>query len=86
MEVKQTLSITLPVPLYQKLLQEVGKGHISNFIRQTIEERLNQEKKSLGLAYQECYTNNPHLLTESKQWEQAQDKDWVEWNNAKKRK
>ena len=67
MEVKQTLSITLPVPLYQKLLQEVGTGHISNFIRRTIEERLSQEKQALGLAYQECYTNNPHLLKESQQ-------------------
>jgi len=86
MEVKQTLSITLPVPLYQKLLQEIGKGQISKFIRQTIEQRLNQEKESLGLAYQECYTNNPHLLVESKQWEQAQTEDWINWNNAKKRK
>jgi len=86
MEVKQTLSITLPIPLYQKLLQEIGKGQISKFIRQTIEQRLNQEKESLGLAYQECYTNNPHLLVESKQWEQAQTEDWINWNNAKKRK
>ena len=84
-QIKQTLSITLPIPLYQKLLQEVGKGQISKFIRQTIEERLNLEKESLGLAYQECYSNNPHLLEASQQWEKVQNKDWVNWNNAKRK-
>ena len=86
MEIKQTLSITLPVPLYQKLLREIGKGQISKFIRQTLEERLDQEKKSLGLSYQECYANNPHLLQENQQWERAQNQDWVKWNDIKKRK
>jgi len=61
-EPKQTLSITIPISLYQKLQQEVGKGKISQFIKQTIEEKLQQEKKDLGKAYQECYSNNPQLL------------------------
>ena len=61
-EPKQTLSVTIPISLYQRLQQEVGKGRISRFIRETIEEKLQQEKENLGKAYQECYTNNPHLL------------------------
>ena len=61
-ESKQTLSIVIPTSLYQKLQQEVGKGRISRFIKETIEEKLQQEKENLGKAYQECYTNNPHLL------------------------
>lgn len=86
MKIKQTLSIILPISLYQKLLQEVGKGQISKFIRQTIEEKLKLEKESLELSYQECYANNPHLLKESEQWKQAQDQDWINWNkNVKKR-
>ena len=60
-EPKQTLSITVPISLYQKLQQEVGKGKISQFIKKTIEEKLQQEKEDLGKAYQECYSNNPHL-------------------------
>jgi len=87
MEIKQTFSITIPICLYQKLLQEIGRGKISKFIQQIIEEKLNQEKESLGLAYQECYTNNFHLLIENKQWEKIQDQDWINWNkNVKKRK
>jgi len=79
MEVKQTLSITLPASLYQQLCQEVGKGRISKFIRETVEERLAHEKKTLGQAYQECYSKNPHLLKLAQQWEQAQDDDLVNW-------
>ena len=61
-EPKQTLSITIPITLYQRLQQEVGKGKISKFVKETIEEKLEQEKENLGRAYQECYANNPHLL------------------------
>ena len=64
-EPKQTLSITIPISLYQKLQREVRKGKISQFIKQTIEERLEQEKENLGKAYKECYANNPHLLKEA---------------------
>jgi hypothetical protein len=65
-ELKQTLSITIPITLYQRLHQEVGKGKISKFIKETVEEKLQQEKYCLGQAYKECYTNNPHLLAEAK--------------------
>ena len=84
MEIKQTLSITLPVGLYQQLCQEIGKGNISKFIREIVEEKLTQEKKSLGQAYQECYTKNPRLLNLSQQWEQAQNDDWLNWEKSQK--
>ena len=65
MQLRQTFSIHLPVDLYQELVKRVGKGKISTYIRQTVEEKLEQEKRCLGQADKECYTNNPHLLKES---------------------
>ena len=65
MQLRQTFSIHLPVNLYQELVQKVGKGKISTFIREMLEERLSHEKNCLGKAYQECYANNPHLLKEA---------------------
>ncbi|CAJ0869207.1 11270_t:CDS:10 [Entrophospora sp. SA101] len=59
-QIKQTLSITLPINLYQQLLHEVGKGKISKFIQEVVAEKLDQEKKELGQAYQEL---NLPLLT-----------------------
>ena len=61
-EPKQTLSITIPISLYQKLQQEVGKGKISQFIKETVEEKLTEQENKLAQAYRECYTNNPRLL------------------------
>jgi len=77
MQLRQTFSVHLPVELYQELLKRVGKGKISTFIKQTLEEKLKHEKNCLGWAYKECYTNNPHLLAESELWEQAQNEDWL---------
>lgn len=65
MQSRQTLSIHLPINLYQELVKKAGKGKISTFIRETLEERLKREKNCLARAYQECYANNPHLLAEA---------------------
>lgn len=87
MQLRQTFSVHLPVDLYQELLKRVGKGKISTFIKQTLEEKLRHEKNCLGWAYKECYTNNPHLLKEAELWEQAQNEDWLEHlSNQKKPK
>ncbi|RHZ36900.1 hypothetical protein [endosymbiont GvMRE of Glomus versiforme] len=83
-EPKQTLSITIPITLYQRLQQEVGKGKISKFIKETVEEKLEQEKEDLAKAYQECYANNPHLLELAKKWEKAQDEDWINWEKKRR--
>jgi hypothetical protein len=65
-EPKHTFSIYLPTSLYQKLLNKAGRGKISTFIKQVLERELEEEASCLGNAYQECYTNNPHLLEEAK--------------------
>ena len=77
MQLRQTFSIHLPVDLYQELLKKVGKGKISTYIREIVEEKLEHEKHCLGQAYKECYANNPHLLAEAQLWEQAQNEDWL---------
>ncbi|CAI2172887.1 12066_t:CDS:2 [Funneliformis geosporum] len=65
-EPKQTLSITIPISLYQKLQQEIGKGKISKFIKNLVEKELSEEEEKLAQAYKKCYANNPQLLEEAK--------------------
>lgn len=77
MQLRQTFSIHLPVDLYQELVKKVGKGKISTYIREMLEERMQHEKHCLGQAYKECYANNPHLLEEAQLWEQAEIEDWL---------
>jgi len=64
-EPKQTLSITLPTSLYQKLQQEIGKGKISKFIKETVEEKLTEKEDKLVQEYRECYAN-PRMTKEAK--------------------
>jgi len=64
-EPKQTLSITIPTSLYQKLQQEVGKGKISKFIKETVEEKLTEKEDKLVQEYRECYAN-PRMIKEAK--------------------
>ncbi|CAG8499707.1 5982_t:CDS:1, partial [Ambispora gerdemannii] len=64
-ESKQTLSITIPTSLYQKLQQEVGKGKISKFIKETVEEKLIEKEDKLVQEYRECYAN-PRMIKEAK--------------------
>ena len=65
-EPKQTLSITIPTSLYQKLQQEVGKGKISKFIKETVEEKLTEKEDKLVQEYRECYANL-RMIKEAKQ-------------------
>ncbi|MCE8163866.1 MAG: hypothetical protein I3273_06355 [Candidatus Moeniiplasma glomeromycotorum] len=68
---KQTFGITLPIPLYEQLLSEVGKGNISKFIRQVIEKELRQvDKKSLRETYL-ALENCPEYQQEAEEWEKA---------------
>ena len=70
-EPKQTLSITIPTSLYQKLQQEVGKEKISKFIKETVEEKLTENEDKLVQEYRECYAN-PRMIKEAKQRERAE--------------
>jgi hypothetical protein len=65
-EPRYTFSIQLPISLHQKLLNKVGRGKVSVFIKEILERELEEEASCLGNAYQECYANNPHLLEEAK--------------------
>jgi hypothetical protein len=66
-ESRHTFSINLPTSLYQRLMNEAGKGKISTFIREIIERQFAEKEVNLGNEYRECYTNNPHLLKLAKQ-------------------
>ena len=81
-EPKQTLSITLPTSLYQKLQQEVGKGKISKFIKETVEEKLTEKEDKLVQEYRECYAN-PRMIKEAKKWEKAEIESWRNYEKSK---
>ena len=73
--IKQTLSITLPVPLYEQLLQEVGKGKISQFNKKVVEKELKKtDKQSLKAAYQ-ALENCSEYQKEAEEWEAANLED-----------
>jgi len=82
-EPRYTFSIHLPISLHQKLLNKVGRGKVSAFIKEVLERELEEEASCLGNAYKECYTNNPHLLEEAKLWERAEIEDWLTYENNK---
>ena len=82
-DLKHTFSIQLPISLYQKIVNEAGKGKVSTFIREILEEKFVEKTSCLGNAYKECYTNNPHLLEEAKLWERAEIEDWLTYENNK---
>jgi metal-responsive CopG/Arc/MetJ family transcriptional regulator len=44
-EPRHTFSIYLPTSLYQKLIDKAGKGKISTFIKQVLEEKLITEEQ-----------------------------------------
>ncbi len=82
-DLKHTFSIQLPISLYQKIVNEAGKGKVSTFIREILEEKFVEKTSCLGNAYKECYTNNPHLLEEAKLWEKAEIEDWLNYEKNK---
>ena len=82
-EPRYTFSINLPISLYQKVINEAGKGKVSSFIKEILEEKFVEKESCLGNAYKECYTNNPHLLKEAKLWERAEIEDWLTYENNK---
>ena len=82
-DLKHTFSIQLPIRLYQKIVNEAGKGKVSTFIREILEEKFVEKTSCLGNAYKECYTNNPHLLEEAKLWERAEIEDWITYERNK---
>jgi len=82
-EPRHTFSINLPTSLYQRLVNEAGRGRVSTFIKELLEEKFIEKESRLGNAYKECYTNNPHLLEEARLWERAEIEDWITYENSK---
>ncbi|CFW92704.1 conserved protein of unknown function [endosymbiont DhMRE of Dentiscutata heterogama] len=75
MEVKQTFSISLPTPLYEQLLREIGKGNISKFVKKAVEKELKKtDKQSLKAAYQ-ALENCSEYQKEAEEWEKANLED-----------
>ncbi|RHZ37535.1 hypothetical protein [endosymbiont GvMRE of Glomus versiforme] len=81
-EPKQTLSITIPITLYQRLQQEVGKGKISKFVKETVEKKLTEQENKLIQEYRECYAN-PRMIKEAKKWEKAEIESWRNYEKNK---
>ena len=84
MEMIRTFSINLPIPLYQKLLSKVGKGKISKFIKEVVEEKLEEGDNKLTQEYKEAYQNS-HLKELAKKWEKAEIKSWLNYEKSKNR-
>ena len=53
MEGKQVLSIKINIQLYQQLKTQIGKGKISQFVEETLMEKLGQKELELEQAYKE---------------------------------
>ena len=53
MEGKQVLSVKINTQLYQQLKTQIGKGRISQFVEETLVEKLKQKELELEQAYQE---------------------------------
>jgi len=84
-EPRYTFSIQLPISLHQKLLNKVGRGKVSTFIKEMLEKELEGDEEKLMNEYQECYAN-PRMLKEAKQWEKAEIKSWLNYERNKKEK
>jgi hypothetical protein len=50
---KQVLSIKINTQLYQQLKTQIGKGKISQFVEETLMEKLEQKELELEQAYKE---------------------------------
>ena len=81
-EPRYTFSINLPLSLYQKLLNEAGRGKVSTFIREMLEAKLAGSEEKLVNEYQECYAN-PRMIKEAKQWEKSEIKSWLNYERGK---
>ena len=84
-ESRYTFSINLPNSLYHKLVDEAGKGKVSTFIREMLEEKFSKKEGDLVNEYQECYSN-PRMLKEAKQWEKAEIESWRNFEKNRKEK
>ena len=70
MEGKQVLSIKINIQLYQQLKTQIGKGKISQFVEETLMEKLGQKELELEQAYKEISQDKERWKL-TKAWERA---------------
>ena len=70
MEGKRVLSVKINIQLYQQLKTQIGKGRISQFVEETLLEKLKQKELELEQAYKEI-TQDKERWKLTKEWERA---------------
>ena len=78
-EPRYTFSINLPISLYQRLLNEAGKGKVSTFIKQVLEEKLITEEQQKEKLRQQLIKSYQAVAKSQKR--QAEDEIWDETSN-----
>jgi len=81
-ESRHTFSIYLPTSLYQKVLDKAGRGKVSTFIKQVLEEKLITEEqqkkeefqKKLIAGYKSTVANK-ELQKELEVWDELEEED-----------
>ena len=75
-EPRYTFSINLPISLYQRLLNEAGKGKVSTFIKQVLEEKLITEEQQKEKLKQQLIKGYQSVAKSQKR--QAEEEIWDE--------
>ena len=65
-ETKYTLSVNIPTSLYQKVLNKAGKGRISTFIKEMLEEKLITEEQDQKEKFQQKLIADYQSVAKSK--------------------
>ena len=76
-EPRHTFSIYLPTSLYQKLVDKAGKGKISTFVKEVLEEKLVKEEQQKKKEFQKKLIADYQSLAKSKKI-QKEMKIWDE--------
>lgn len=81
-EPRHTFSIYLPTPLYQKLLDKAGKGKISTFIKEVLEEKLIREEQKQKEEFRQklisgykSTVSNKELQKDLEIWDKIEEED-----------
>jgi len=81
-EPRHTFSIYLPTSLYQKLVDKAGKGKISTFVKEVLEEKLVREEQQKKKEFQQkliagykSTVANKELQKELEAWDEVEEED-----------
>ena len=80
-EPRCTFSINLPISLYQKLVDEAGRGKIGTFIKNVLEKELVGNDKQLILAHKRV-AKNQKIRKELAVWDETVD-DYINKEDGK---